>query len=42
MWAGFVSPCRGVGMFNRLGCLMACLWGLALVVYIMPGVWACL
>ena len=43
MWAGFVFPfCLGVGMFNWLGCMVACLRGLALVVYHMPGVWACL
>ena len=30
--------CGFVGLFNRLGCLVACLWGLALVVYHLPGV----
>ena len=32
----------GVGLVNWLGCLVACLWGLALVVYHMPVVWVCL
>ena len=31
------SPFAGV-----LDCLVACLWGLALVVSLLPGVWACL
>ena len=31
-----------VGSVVWLGCLLACLWGLDLVVYHMPGVWACL